>query len=459
MIGQRSAHAFIEAASVPLGAAHTSGSIAEAEALRAASPDVTRWSIHAAAVAGDAVAVLDWLRQSPRHAVEVGGPRDWPPLTYLCFSRYLRQSDVSGYGAFVTAAEALLDAGADPRGGFIESVPGPEPTWESLLYGVAGIAHHEALTRLLLSRGADPNDDEVSYHAPESYDLGVVEALVEHGRLTPDSLAIMLVRKHDWHDENGVRYLLAHGADPNHMTRWGVTALHQAIRRDNVTSIVQALLDAGATPALAMAPPAAHPGMALDAVALAACRGRGDLLALFASQRVEVDPHGPFGLIAACARGDAEAVRRLAGAPGGRGPVLAFPAPLLCQFAGVGNADGLRCLATCGVPVDVEWADGDGYFGTPGRSRALHVAAWRGRHHAVETLLSLGATVDVEDGHGRTPLELAVLACTDSYWQGRRSPQSIAALLDGGADPWRVALPTGYDVADELLEEYRRRRS
>ena len=405
------------------------------------------------------MAVHDWLRESPRPAVDVGGPRDWPPLTYLCFSRYLRQPDVSGYGAFVRAAEALLDAGADPRGGFFEAAPGPDVMWESVLYGAAGIAHHESLTRLLLARGADPNDDEVVYHAPESYDLGVITALVEHGQLTPDSLAIMLVRKHDWHDENGVRYLLAHGADPNHLTRWGVTALHQAIRRDNVTGIVQALLAAGANPTRPMAPPAAHPGLALDAVALAACRGRGDLLALFSAHGAELDPHGPFALIAACARADVEAVDRLVRAPGGRGPLLAFPAPLLCQFAGVGNADGVRCLVTCGVPVDAEWTEGDAYFGTPGRSRALHVAAWRGRHDAVRTLLSLGATVDVEDGRGRTPLELAVLACTDSYWQGRRAPDSIAALLEAGADPWRVALPTGYDAADALLEEYRARRT
>ena len=43
----------------------------------------------------------------------------------------------------------------------------------------------------------------------------------------------MLLRKADWHDYEGIKYLLEHGADPNLMTMWGYTALHQALRRDN----------------------------------------------------------------------------------------------------------------------------------------------------------------------------------------------------------------------------------
>jgi len=39
----------------------------------------------------------------------------------------------------------------------------------------------------------------------------------------------------DWHDYGGIKFLLEHGADPNRMTRWHHTALHQALRRDNAT--------------------------------------------------------------------------------------------------------------------------------------------------------------------------------------------------------------------------------
>ena len=42
----------------------------------------------------------------------------------------------------------------------------PAAEWESVIYGAAGVAKHPELTRLLLERGADPNDEETPYHAP-----------------------------------------------------------------------------------------------------------------------------------------------------------------------------------------------------------------------------------------------------------------------------------------------------
>jgi hypothetical protein len=32
-----------------------------------------------------------------------------------------------------------------------------------VLYGAAGVAHHADMTRLLIDRGADPNDEETPY--------------------------------------------------------------------------------------------------------------------------------------------------------------------------------------------------------------------------------------------------------------------------------------------------------
>ena len=260
---------FLEAASVPRDAWHASGTLEAADSLLAAHPEVAR----AASMPRRSWAMTRRSRGcSPRNpllAVTKGGPRNWDPLTYLAFSRYLKLDRARSDG-FVRAATALLDAGADPNGGWFEGEHQPKPTWESVLYGVAGIAHHAPLTRLLLERGADPNDDETPYHTPESYDNDALKVLVESGKLTDDNLVTMLIRKHDWHDLEGVAYLLEHGADPNHQRHWGFTALHHAIARDNRIEIIALLMDHGADPQRAQE--------GRTAVAMAARRGRGDIL-------------------------------------------------------------------------------------------------------------------------------------------------------------------------------------
>jgi hypothetical protein len=187
---------FLEAATVPLDAAHASGTLEKAETLRAAHPEVASASIYAAAVLGDAAVIASFLEREPGSATTKGGPRNWDPLTYLCFSRYLRLARERWPG-FESAAKALLDAGANANTGFYSDEHLPQPIFESALYGVAGIAHHPGLTRLLLERGADPNDDEVVYHTPEGWENDALKVLVSTGKLTPDSLATMLLRKTD----------------------------------------------------------------------------------------------------------------------------------------------------------------------------------------------------------------------------------------------------------------------
>src|SRR5260370_32987193 len=98
-----------------------------------------------------------------------------------------------------------------------------------------------------------------------------MQCLVETGKLTAESLSLMLIRKHDWHDYEGVRYLLESGANPNYQGQRGWLAIHHAIARDNALEIIDLLLDHGADPTLRKD--------GASAVALAARRGRGELLA------------------------------------------------------------------------------------------------------------------------------------------------------------------------------------
>ena len=436
--------AFIEAASVPLDSGHATGALDGAEAILAAHPEVARTDIHAAAILGDDAAVRRLLELDRRNATVKGRARGWDALTHLCFSRYLRLDRARSAG-FVRAATALLDAGASANTGWYEMNHRPDPEWESALYGAAGVAHHAELTRLLLERGADPNDEETPYHAPETYDNGALQALVDSGKLSDDSLATMLLRKADWHDYDGSKFLLEHGADPNRMTRWHHTALQHALRRDNALENIELLLDHGADATLA------NRTDGKSAVAMAARRGRGDVLALLERRGVAVELRGVDGLIAACARNEAARVQSIARQEPSLGRQLVREGGrLLAEFAGNWNTAGVRHLLDLGVPVTALY-EGDGYFDIAQDSTALYVAAWKGVPPTVQLLIERGAPIDAKDGKGRTALALAVKACVDSYWTYRRTPETVRALLEAGASVSGVAVPSGYAEVDELL--------
>ncbi len=173
--------AFIEAAWCrEMAANHAAGTLDLAQTILAEHPEVAADSIFTAAILGDEALVRALLERDPASATRKGGPYDWDALTYLCFSRYLRL-DKSRSDGFLRTAQALLDAGANPNTGWFKKDHQPKPTWESVLYGAAAIAQNADLTRLLLERGGDPNDDETPYHVPESYDLSVLRVLLESG--------------------------------------------------------------------------------------------------------------------------------------------------------------------------------------------------------------------------------------------------------------------------------------
>ncbi len=439
---------FLEAACIPMGEWHTSGTLETAESLLAQKPEIAHANIYVSAALGDASGVRRFLAGNPKLATLKGGPHEWDALTYLCFSRYLRLDRTRSDG-FVRGATALLDAGASANSGWYEANDEPRPFWESAIYGAAGLARHVELTRLLLDRGADPNDGETPYHVPETYNNAVMEIMVESGKFNDESMTTLLLRKADWHDYEGLKYLLEHGADPNRMTRWHRTALQQALRRDNALKNIDLLLDHGADPTIV------NPEMGLPGVILAARRGRGDVLESLERRGFPIELHGVDELIAACAKNDADSISAIAS----REPqlvreLLAEGGTLLAEFAGNGNTEGVRRLLDLGVGVSAPYKGGDQYFEIARDSSALHVAAWRARHETLKLLLERGAKVNALDAQGRTPLALAIRACVDSYWKDRRSPESVEALLRAGASIDGIEIPTGFAEVDELLRNY-----
>jgi ankyrin repeat protein len=441
--------AFIEAACVPRdGSNHNSGTLDLAEAILAEHPEVAAHSIYTASILGDDKAVDRCLAANVYDGTRKGGPYEWDALTYLCFSRYLRLDRTRTTG-FVKAARALVGVGTNPNTGWFENGHQPQPEWESVIYGAAAVAQSAEVTRLLLDRGADPNDAEMPYHVAESYDLTVLHVLLESGKLTQDSMTTILLRKADVHDLEGAKLMLANGADPNRMTRWGYTALHQALRRDSAMEIIEAMLDHGADAALI------NQHNDQSGFAMAACRGRGDVLAAIKRHSFGVGLGRAELLIVACAENDVESIGIIvAKVPSEAEHLLEQGGRLLAEFAGNGNTDGVGHLLDLGVNVAAMYG-GDPYFDIAKDSTALHVAAWKAWPQTVKLLIECGAPVNQVDGKGRSPLMLAVKACVDSFWMHRRTPESVEALLKAGASTNGVEYPCGYAEVDELLKRYR----
>ncbi len=445
---------FIEFASVERHGWHGSGNLDQANLILARYPHVSTAGICTAAVLADEATLRAFLARDPALATATGGPYNWDPLTYLCFSRYLRL-DSSRSGAFVACARLLLDAGASASTGWTEYIDDPpRPVLESVLYAAAGLAKHPGLTRLLLERGADPNDEETCYHAPETYDNTVVQILIDSGRCNERSLAWLAARKADWHDQKGLLLALDGGANPNYMTQWSHTPLQHSIRRDNSLIMIEMFLDHGADPYLR------NTDNHRNAFQMAAYHGRGDILRALETRGFAPSYDGPTPdldvLVTACALADLPRARTLIAAdPELQSHLLQIGGSLLARFAGAENLDGVRTLLDLGIPIDALWPEGDAYFDNARNSTALHVAAWRAFHDVVRELIARGANVHVTDARGRTPLQLAVKACIDSYWKNRRQPDSVAALLAAGATTHGIRLPTGYDAIDQLLLAHR----
>jgi ankyrin repeat protein len=438
---------FIIAAVCPRDAYHGSGQLDEAEKIREKFPQVSAANIYTAAILADELLVRDYLARDRGLAAAKGGPYDWDALSHLCFSRYLLR-DASRSDAFVRTARLLLDAGASANTGWMENDNPPKGTWESVMYGAAGLAQNPAMTRLLLEYGADPNDGETEYHVPETYDNTVLEILVESGKLTERSLAWLLLRKCDWHDEAGLKYLLAHGASPNVGVQISSTPIHHCLRRDNGLVMVEAMLDHGADFHLKNE----HDGR--SAAAIAALRGRGDVLRLLEQRGIPFELVGVNKLIAACAMADGDSIRAIAGEDPSLVPqLIAKGGSLLSEFAGNANVEGIRCLLELGVSPAALY-EGDPYFDIAKDSTALHAAAWRAWPAAVKELIARGAPINALDGKARTALQLAVKATVDSYWKRRRTTESIEALLAAGATLDGVEIPCGWDEADAVLRRY-----
>lgn len=242
--------------------------------------------VWAAAAAVDEAALRRHLAADPNSARAKGGPFAWEPLLYLCYSRAplgRSRDDV------LSAAQLLLDAGADPNAGYLwcgMSTP------FTALTGVFGEGEQgprrqprhpfaSDLAALLLTRGAHPVDQQTLYNRMFRRDDAHLEQLFAHGladagpspwerRLgdAMESRTQMWQRQIEWAAEHGFadrlvllsRYGIGVGTvaappfaipeDPSALDDEGATALHHAAW-DGDLNRIQLLLEAGADPTIA----------------------------------------------------------------------------------------------------------------------------------------------------------------------------------------------------------------
>ena len=138
--------------------------------------ELARAGFDVALVLGDVGAVAAALDADPdligRDVIGAGRK----PLSCACHSVFLRPSSPRAPDLRRTVA-LLLDRGAD-----VNEVHHNEYGAMSVLYGAAGVAHDLETTRLLLDRGADPDDGESVYHAVEAEDAACPRAAAEARR-------------------------------------------------------------------------------------------------------------------------------------------------------------------------------------------------------------------------------------------------------------------------------------
>ena len=404
-----------------------------AEAMLVSHPQLAEAGLYAALVLGDAARVEQALHEDPALVRTKGGPRQWEPLLYVCFSRFASGGS-SRTAGFVSTARALLRSGANPNASYIHEAWPDNPL--SCLYGATGLNNNPALGLALLAAGANPNDGESLYHSTEHADLACVKLLLEHGASLKSANAL----KHmlDREDREGLQLLLAAGADPNEVNERGETALHWAIWRGRSAAVIEALLDAGA---------------ALEArrkdgrtpYALAVQSGQTAVAKLLETRgaNTELSPLDRF--IGACESADAGELERLLR----EAPVLAGFAEserLLTDLAMSHRTAAVRALLAAGMPVDARAANG---------ATALHWACWKGYADLAKLLLDHGASLNAEDDefHGTPPGWFghgAQNCCED----GGDYAEVARVLIAAGATIPAVDMPTGRPDVDAVLREH-----
>jgi len=390
--------------------AATGGKLAVARRILAQRPEMAAQRLQAACAAADVANVTALLARDPALATTLGAGRELP-LICACASHFHRIGPLVA-AASVRCARTLLDHGADPNTHSLGTGADKLPA----LY-FACVSNNLGVVKLLLERGAKPNDGESVYHAAEMNHRECLALLVEHGAdisspgESVGNTPLYFLADIGAHTE-GVQWLLEHGADPNVPTgELAATPLHRVAASGDV-AFAKVLLAHGADPNLRRKD-------GRTPYVLAVRSGSVEVLELLRAAGASRDGLRPVDeLLGACMLADEPAARAVIDKnPGIVASLTAEDQQMLHQAASSGLTESVRLMGSLGFDVAA----------TRNGATALHEAAWRGKVEVAKILVTLGAPLNVRDAqYGSSPI---AWAAHGSRWC-RSADEDYCAVID-----------------------------
>ena len=393
-------------------AASVDGQAGRAADLLRSDPGLARRDVRASCALGDADAVRDALRADPAAALAVDDERGWPPLLYTCYSRW-HQIEPERASGLAEVARVLLDAGASPS---TNNGARPHHGYRSALHGTA-MVNNPAVTRLLLERGASPNDGESLYQAAGHNDHSCLRLLLDHGAVIAGTWALEVAVGAD--DPTGAAMILDAAESPAQAAELATSVLPHAAA-DASSSMVEVLLAASARPDT-------RDDDQLSALRLAVRAGNLDAAATLRAHGAPDDTTSIDRFVGACMRADqAETRQLLAGHPGLLGELTKRDrAAIVDTAAKPDSAAAVRLMLELGFSPHARNGLGE---------TALHTAAYAGNAETVRVLLDAGADVDARDANfDATPLAYATVGSGEQAGKPGDWATTVTLLIEAGA--------------------------
>ena len=402
-------------------------------------PELARHDINTVAAVGDVDAARALLRADPARATQITPPSDIPPIVWAVQSDLKHMLGVSD-SAHVETVRAFLDAGADPN----TKVPLPDVSDGIPILFFPCASNAVDVARLLLERGANPDDGESVYHAAQHDNRACLEVLLAHGAnlnggttFVDGNTPLHFLAAHRESNEitpsvtRGMEWLLDHGADPNapsYISASGAALpggaelpLHRAALAGRGEVVMRMLVEHGTEVD-------APRGDGKTAYALAVRAGNTSAAEYLASVGAfTMGLESIDRLLGACNTGDLAAAMSIVTA---EPDIIAGTTPEDRDALGLAvvenREDAVRALLDVGFPMNAEGEWG----GTP-----LHWAAWNARVDMVKLLLARGASVNVRDSrYGSSPIAWCAHGSRYSGHGTDAEYVNIATmLLDAGA--------------------------